>query len=579
MKKLLRWYYGNASIRNKLILSYALLVAIPLLVLGIYSYQISRQNLLEQTEDTIKNNVSIIASSLNNNIQRENDNIKYLSYNTGFREKLQGADKDINSLVKELNDSVEPAFWYFKTSDENLKDIKIYSDRIENAVGSFLQPPITEEEIRWYGDHRQSFRTRWEYQNKQIFASRVILDANRSSEPIGVINIELASDNFLAPLFQSRFLNNGVALLDEKKNIIGKRSLEDAKLDERVLREIRENKESGFRETSDYMLVASDELLNGWQLYYYVDKNEISVQMYAIYISTGLMVGICLLVIFVLIGIISRILSSRILQLKYYAEEVSKGNYGMRLTTECTDEIGIVTNSFQEMCNRINQMMEEMYQLGLKKRAEELKALQAKINPHFLYNCLSSIKWKAIRSNQDEIAEVTSLLAKFYRTTLNSGRQITTVENEINNIRAYLELQKRTHDGNLDVEFFLSEEGLQLSMPNFLLQPIVENAICHGIDYRKEGTEGKIIIRYNLEGDYLIFEIMNNGPSLSNEEAERLLNTPGKGYGLHNIRERVKMYYGSDPNCGIFGGLASNGMVCFTVKLKQEMDLEEEKPD
>ena len=98
MKKLLRWYYGNASIRNKLILSYALLVAIPLLVLGIYSYQISRQNLLEQTEDTIKNNVSIIASSLNNNIQRENDNIKYLSYNTGFREKLQGADKDINSL-------------------------------------------------------------------------------------------------------------------------------------------------------------------------------------------------------------------------------------------------------------------------------------------------------------------------------------------------------------------------------------------------------------------------------------------------------------------------------------------------
>ena len=192
---------------------------------------------------------------------------------------------------------------------------------------------------------------------------------------------------------------------------------------------------------------------------------------------------------------------------------------------------------------------------------------------------LSSIKWKAIRSDQDEIAEVTGQLAKFYRTTLNSGRQITTVENELSNIKSYLELQKRTHEDSFHVEFYLSEEGRELPMPNFLLQPIVENAICHGIDYREEGTEGKIIIHYSLRDGYIIFEIMNNGPALSSEEAERLLNTPGKGYGLHNIRERVKIYYGSDENCGISGRLTEDGMVCFTVTLKQKMDMEEEKPD
>ena len=137
MKKLLKWYYGNASIRNKLIYSYALLVSIPLLVLGIYSYRVSRQSLLVQTKDTIQNNVSIMASSLNNNIKRENDNIRYLSYNTGFREKLQGAGRDMNALVKELNNTVEPAFWYFMTSDENLKGIRIYSGSVENAVGFF----------------------------------------------------------------------------------------------------------------------------------------------------------------------------------------------------------------------------------------------------------------------------------------------------------------------------------------------------------------------------------------------------------------------------------------------------------
>lgn len=579
MKKILKWYYGNASIRNKLIYSYALLVSIPLLVLGIYSYRISRQNLLMQTKDTIQNNVSIIAASLNNNIKRENDNIRYLSYNTGFREKLQGADRDMSALVKELNNSVEPAFWYFMTSDENLSGIKIYSGNVENAVGSFLQPPATEEENAWYEKHCLNFKTAWEYHDKQIFASRVILDANSSSEPIGIMRIELQTDNFLLPIFQSEFLNNGVALLDENNNIIGKRSLDNGELNERILKVIRESSGTKYSETSDYMMASSEELLNGWRLYYYVDKNEISAQMNGIYISTGLIVGLCLIIVFVLIDVISKILSSRILQLKHYAEEVSKGNYNMELTTECTDEIGIVTNSFQKMCDRINQMMEDMYQLGLKKRAEELKALQAKINPHFLYNCLSSIKWKAIRADQEEIAEVTGQLAKFYRTTLNSGRQITTVENEINNIKAYLELQKRTHEDNFQVEFYLSEEGRDLSMPNFLLQPIVENAICHGIDYREEETTGHIVIRYVLEDDYIIFEIMNNGPALDSEEAERLLNTPGKGYGLHNIRERVKMYYGSDGSCGIYGGLAENGMVSFTVKLKREMDRKEERPD
>lgn len=579
MKKLVKWYYGNASIRSKLIYSYALLVSIPLLVLGIYSYRTSRENLLIQTRDTIQSNVSIMASGLNHNIKRENDNIRYLSYNTGFREKLQGAGKDMNALVKELNNSVEPAFWYFLTSDENLKGIKIYSADIKNAVGSFLQPLSTEEDIRWYEAHQQNFSTEWEYHDQQIFASRVILDANSSSEPIGVMKIELRTDHFLAPIFQTEFLNNGVALLDEKNNIIGKRSLANAGLDEEIIKMIRGDRPPEYFETADYMVAASDGLLNGWKLYYYVDKREISAQMKAIYLSTGLIVGFCLIIVFVLIGVISKILSSRILKLKYYAEEVSKGNYGLELTTECSDEIGIVTNSFQEMCNRINQMMEDMYRLGLKKRAEELKALQAKINPHFLYNCLSSIKWKAIRSDQDEIAEVTGQLARFYRTTLNSGRQITTVENEINNIRAYLELQRRTHEDNFCVEFCLSEEGRDLLMPNFLLQPIVENAICHGIDYREEGTLGKIVIRYGLEGEYIVFEIMNNGPPLSFEEAERLLNTPGKGYGLHNIRERVKMYYGSDKACGIFGGLAENGMVSFVVKLKKEADIKEEGPD
>ena len=225
--------------------------------------------------------------------------------------------------------------------------------------------------------------------------------------------------------------------------------------------------------------------------YYYIDKSEISEQIREIMATTVLVMGLCLAVALIMMSVISKILSTRILQLKHGAEEISRGNFELKIEQGYSDEIGVVAESFREMCMKINQMMQDMYQLGLEKRKEELKALQAMMNPHFLYNCLSSIKWKAIRSDQDDIAEITGLLATFYRTALNGGRQITIVQNELENIKAYLQIQLKSHENNFDVEYQLDEAGGECQMPNFLLQPIVENAICHGADLC-ESERGKI---------------------------------------------------------------------------------------
>lgn len=569
MKKLMNWYYKKASIRKKLVYSYVLLILVPLLILGMYSYKISTRNLMQQTRATMKNNISIISGTLNDSIQRENDNIKYLSYNQNFREKLEDMSRDASPLIKELNNSIEPTFWYFLTSDENLKEIQIYSPLVERAVGSFLRPLEGQRVREWYRRHLDDFKTEWEVTDQQIFASRVILDSDTSSRPIGYMQMEIFSDEFINPIYHSELLNNGVVLTDGSRGVIGNRQIDNQELDETIMETIDSMGDNSFKETSDYMLAASEELINGWRLYYYIDKSEISGQMRQILETTVLVMGICLIVVIFLIEVISRVLSSRILKLKSYAEEVSNGNFDITIATDATDEIGTVEKSFSKMSNRIVQMMDEMYLLGQEKKAEELKALQAMINPHFLYNCLSSIKWKAIRSEQDEIADVTGLLAKFYRTTLNGGQQITTVQNEIANISAYLDLQKKTHDDRFQVEMDIAEEGRELQMPNFLLQPIVENAICHGIDYCEDKSTAKIKIHYYIEHDFLIFEIMNNGPQLSAEEVKSILNTPGKGYGLFNIRERISMYY--DEECGVSGSLAKDGMVMFTVKLRRHM--------
>ncbi len=567
MKKLWNWYYGVASIRKKLVISYLVLVLFPILMLGIYSYCTSRDNLLRQTRDTMESNVDSIAYNLQSNIQRENDNIKYLSYNAKLREKLENSEKNRNALVKELNDSVEPAFWYFVSSDKNIKGIEIFSPYVKQNLGSFLKP-LSEETKVWYEENAENYKTQWVVKEERIYALRMLLDAETSSKPIGFMKLEVFPDELTKGIYQSDYLNNGIALVDSYGQIMKKRSLENSFLEKKVEEQIEKGQEPGFYETRQYMLAVSEKLRNGWKIYYYIDKEEISGQMIEILATTGCVMGICLGIAAILMSIISKILSSRILQLKRCAEGVSRGNFDVKLEGDYSDEIGIVAASFNKMCLKINQMMGEMYQLGMEKRKEELKALQAMMNPHFLYNCLSTIKWKAIRSEQDEIADITGLLAKFYRTALNGGKQITTVQNELENVKAYLEIQLKSHENSFSVEYMLAEEGRECRVPNFLLQPIVENAICHGVDFC-EDEPGKIKIEYLCEEKFLVFNVYNNGARLGKEEIEQILSTPGKGYGLYNIRERIRMYY--DEECGIFNRITKDGMVYFSIKIRKQI--------
>lgn len=209
--------------------------------------------------------------------------------------------------------------------------------------------------------------------------------------------------------------------------------------------------------------------------------------------------------------------------------------------------------------------------MGMEKRKTELQALQAKINPHFLYNCLSSIKWKSIKSDEEDIADITGLLAKFYRSTLNEGRAITTVENELDTIISYLKIQKRSHDNSFDAVLNLDEEGRSLLVPHFLIQPLVENAILHGVDYLEdEKTRGWVEVTYRLEEQYIVFQVCNNGAQLKSAQLAEVLSHPGRGYGLYNIQERIRLYY-DDTRCGLSGQVEENGRVCFTVRLGRDL--------
>lgn len=569
MRKLIDWYYGKASIRKKLVLSYLLLVLVPIGVLGDYAYRTARDNFLDQTRDTIAGNVKSIAYNLETNMQREDDNLRYLSYNSAFRERLEHADGDMVSLALEMNSTVEPVFWYFITSDRNMKGIEIYSSYTQQPLGSFLKTAKECVEEEWYRYHQTNFQSLWTYKDGNLFITRTLLDAASSSQPIGVMKLNVYANRFVEPVYQSNFRENGVLLVDRDGQVLGERALADKQLDQEISAFCMSFPDAGLYETDDYILQAEPAFESGWRLFYYVDKKEIAGDISAILRMTLLVTGICLLVILLLISVLSRILSSRILRLKQSAEKVGRGEFDVVTESGYTDEIGVVANSFEVMSRKINEMIGEVYRMGLEKRATELKALQAMLNPHFLYNCLSSIKWKAIRADQEAIAEITGLLAKFYRTTLNDGKQITIVQKELENVKAYLDIQSRMHEDSFDLEYRISESGQELEMPNFLLQPVVENAVCHGVDCCPEGERGYLRLEYQPEGEFLVFRVYNNGPQMEEEQMRKVLTEPGKGYGLYNIQERIRMYY--DDACGVFAGVSPEGLVCFSLRIRREI--------
>lgn len=208
-----------------------------------------------------------------------------------------------------------------------------------------------------------------------------------------------------------------------------------------------------------------------------------------------------------------------------------------------------------------------------------MQALRAQINPHFLYNSLSLINWKAIESGQEDISRITLELSNYYRTSLNKGRNTLTLEQELSNVRSYLQIQQLMHDGDFDVEIDVAAEILQYESLNLILQPLVENAIDHGIDLKTEGR-GRITIRgwqepaqkpfthrTDMESDtqsetksgtesrrepdvesgtdYLVvLTVSDNGVGMDKQTAADFLTVQSGGYGARNVNERLKLYYG-----------------------------------
>lgn len=254
--------------------------------------------------------------------------------------------------------------------------------------------------------------------------------------------------------------------------------------------------------------------------------------------------------------------------------KVQEGDLTVHIHDDCPDEIGELTNSFQHMIRKLNRLVVEDYQNKITLKETQLMALQAQINPHFLYNCLSAINSRALVNSQPEISQMAQLLSTFYRTTLNKGNSETKLSNEIKNVKSYIEIQLILNDNLFDVVYQIDESLPEQEIPNLILQPLVENAIMHGI-LPNNTRRGVLFLTITQVNDLIHFTIMDNGLGIPPENLPLLTQIQSEGYGLKNVHERLLLTYGKEYGLKINSILNESTMITFSIPTQKRQTNEQ----
>lgn len=289
-----------------------------------------------------------------------------------------------------------------------------------------------------------------------------------------------------------------------------------------------------------------------------------------IYLVTA---GILLMVAVILATFMSSTITKPIKVLKDSMKEVEKGNFkNASIALHSNNEIGSLSNSFNVMTQEIQNLMEQNIHEQKQKRKSELKALQSQINPHFLYNTLDSIIWMAEGGRTNEVVLMTSSLAKLMRQSFINQEETVSIDKEIEYVRSYLTIQKMRYKDKLEFEIAIDPCIKQDEVVKLVLQPIVENAIYHGIKYKDE--IGLIRIEGFEQNGKIIITIKDNGAGMDEQTLQHILeenkeNYNSNGVGVYNVHMRLQLYYGPEYGIRYDSILGVGTIATITIPRKQ----------
>lgn len=541
----------SMKIRRKVLLIFLLIGVIPFLFYIILSNLYTNQIILERETTLAEGTPSQAVMSVENELETYNNLSNFIFNNTTILSALNTRYyTDYFKMYKAYQDTIEPLFLTYYALHPDLDNITIYTSCDLHPYNGYIKNLEELSEKEWYslveGKHTPVWTISTEDQVRYLYSTRIIGDI-RKYKDINYLSLKVNYDALFAPFMNISDDSYNILIADTDQSLIFSTSeLQEGDMDEILT----------SNQNSRYMLISSKLFSTGWTVYYYKEYDTLINYVNSITRNIYTFGWIILIFLGIMVLIISVSIVAPIEDLTSKIREVRNGDLqSLTVTIDSTrrDEIGVLFKNFSQMMEEIQHYMEVSLKNELEKKTYQQKILYAQINPHFLYNALSIINSKAIITGQDEISDMVLLISTFYRTALNRGNDITTLENELINIQSYIQIQLLSYSEPISVSYDINSTLAGIHFPNFILQPIIENALDHGLKNSLKPSKAlhisvdrEIACLDGTEKEYILIIIDDNGVGMEKENVRYLFETQTKGYGIKNVNHRLKLLYGAD---------------------------------
>ncbi len=548
----------TATIKSKLILINMIVAILPVVAFGILITRVYNDSINDRTRKSVDDSSMIIADRITR-VRKDAENCSnYLTVN-------------INKVIEEQKSGSKMSLATQKAINNELYVAKIVFDEIESIafISNDSKIFLSDNTLKTNEDKllaSEQLQVLQKTSGKSIWfpcetREFLVTDFSKPVLTLGKKVIRIESGDTLGYLFlnvdisaieknlKNQLINYWV--LDENDTVISY-AIESAYLDEETGKQLlnqgnmqtRNNRIQGAFGRQYYISYYNIDDY-GWELIGITDLDEFNVEAKNILYLIILISVVTILFELLLSNYLTRIITTPLLKLKNGAEEIAAGNMKLRFHFKSEDEIGLLGKSFNYMTEKVEELLLKVDYEARKKREYELSLLHQQVKPHFLYNSLDIIIKLSEMEKNREARRAVKKLADYYRNSLSDSKEIITIEQEIKIVEDYLELQRIRYSNLFTYEVQVEETVLLMSIPKLTLQPLVENAIYHGLKYRNES--GSIRIVGKRTNHYTILSVIDNGVGMNEVTLKKLLhNKPEGHFGVYSVNHRIKLFFGEE---------------------------------
>lgn len=563
--------YKNLSLKKKLMTFYGVLFALPLLLVGLIIHAEVSTTMLEKIQYSARQSYEQSKAYLEYKMLQMIQRTDPVVTNSSLKELMKQGAEDKLTPHEQVGrkESIRSYLQSVESSTQSMR-LKIYIEDGYDflADGDYILALSQADESLWYGKkgNAKVYFAPGIYleegkKEKYIALVRDIWDENNYQVRRAVLRMDIQISELEGILQNATPTEHAVSFLVNRENLVVASSnpekLNIMGLDEMLPEEFRYSRYAEKTEMTEGKLDGSivyymrNKIRNtDWEMITVIPKADMVDGIARLqYMVTGLMLLFGILTILGSTFIASWI-AKRISHLIESINQVKQGNMKVHLENDTRDEIGVLYDSYNEMMEKTNVLMDEKYKMGISLKSAELKALQSQINPHFLYNTLDMVNWLAYAGRTQDIHNAVVSLSKYYRLILNKGQDTLSLGEELAHVGYYMKIQDIRFPGKVAYEEDVEEGVLSSVVPKIILQPLVENAIHHGI-WAKKSKQGRIRILGGMEEDHVVsIRVMDDGAGMDEATLAHVmdgsLRTSGSSYGVKNVHARLQLMFGEE---------------------------------